>query len=119
MDESANRCCSCSDEAVDRLADEVQTLRTAIDDLQDCLTFELRRLRDVLCGLDGGELSIAASDTSMAADGVCAAARHADRRTLHAPGPGDAIEASESDGPAMIRDEDPAAGNWPSSGQLF
>ena len=66
-------------DAVERLADEVRTLRSALDEFQDSFAFELRRLRDVLAEVMGYGPEINADDPAMTIDGVRSAARHVER----------------------------------------
>ena len=66
-------------EAVERLSDEVRTLRTALDEFQDSFAFELRRIRDVLAEVVGHRPEVNAEDPAMAIDGVRSAARQVER----------------------------------------
>jgi hypothetical protein len=102
-------------DAVERLADEVQTLRTALDEFQDSFACELRRLRDVLAEIMGHRPEVNAEDPAMAIDGVRSAARQVERAAKF-PGetPGGAAgptskSASETSSTRVLITDPPAA----------
>lgn len=66
-------------DAVERLADEVRTLRTALDEFQDSFAYELRRFRDTLADVMGYGPEINADDPAMTIDGVRSTARQVER----------------------------------------
>ena len=82
-------------DAVERLADEVRTLCTALDDFQDSFAYELRRLRDSLAEVMGHTSDLNADDLRMVGDGIRVAARQVER-TVGFPGETPAADLSET-----------------------